>query len=275
MYDYPRIGPWSEIKIEIIQKYAQAYTKILSSRPSKFEFVYIDAFSGPGLNVSKETGEFVPGSPLAVMEIEPRFHEYHFIDLDSQKLAELSKLAGSNPAVKTYEGDCNELLVKQILPNVRYDRYRRGLCLLDPYGLHLDWQVVKLAGSLRTIDVFLNFPIHDMNRNVLRHDPSSVSENDAHRMTRFWGDDSWKQVAYSQVRTLFGTEEEKVTNREIVDSYITRLRKLAGFEYVAKPLPMRNKQRATIYYLLFASNQPVATEIVDDIYQRYVNLGLN
>jgi hypothetical protein len=29
---------------------------------------------------------------------------------------------------------------------VRFESYRRGLCILDPYGLHLDWTVTHTAG---------------------------------------------------------------------------------------------------------------------------------
>jgi hypothetical protein len=41
------IGPWSEIKLEVIRKYAKAYSTILSSQKS-FYHVYIDAFAGLG-----------------------------------------------------------------------------------------------------------------------------------------------------------------------------------------------------------------------------------
>ena len=51
---------------------------------------------------------------------------------------------------------------------MQYEEYASVLfCLLDPYGLHLDWEVMRTAGELGTIDMFLNFPIMDMNRNAL------------------------------------------------------------------------------------------------------------
>jgi hypothetical protein len=30
---------------------------------------------------------------------------------------------------------------KKLLPTIKYGDYKRALCLLDPYGLHLDWDV--------------------------------------------------------------------------------------------------------------------------------------
>ena len=54
-----------------------------------------------------------------------------------------------------------------MLPIIHYKKYNRALCLLDPYGLHLDWGVMLLAGQSRAIDLFLNFPVMDMNRNAI------------------------------------------------------------------------------------------------------------
>jgi len=67
--------------------------------------------------------------------------------------------------------------------------------LLDPYGLDLTWNVIVAAGHLRTIDLFLNFPVADINRNVLWREPEGVDQADIARMNRFWGDDSWRQIA--------------------------------------------------------------------------------
>jgi hypothetical protein len=39
--------------------------------------------------------------------------------------------------------------------------------LFDPYRLHLDWQSMAMAGQSRAIDMFLNFPVMDMNRNAI------------------------------------------------------------------------------------------------------------
>ena len=50
-----------------------------------------------------------------------------------------------------------------------------GSVLLDPYGLHLDWQVIYTAGQMKSVEIFLNFPIMDMNMNVLKHNPETRS----------------------------------------------------------------------------------------------------
>ncbi len=77
---YDEIHYWTEVKLDIVKEYAQAYSTILSAqkRPLLYH-VYIDAFAGAGLHVSKSTGQLVSGSPLNALLIEPPFREYHLI----------------------------------------------------------------------------------------------------------------------------------------------------------------------------------------------------
>ena len=82
---FDEIGPWSEVKLDIIRDYAQAYSRILTKKEI-FYHIYIDAFAGAGINRSRATGEFIPGSPLNALWVNPPFDEYHFIDLDNAKV---------------------------------------------------------------------------------------------------------------------------------------------------------------------------------------------
>lgn len=266
---FDEIGIWTEIKLEIIKKYATAYSRIISSKSNpSFTHIYIDAFAGSGINLSKQTGDFVPGSPLNALEVQPPFREIYLIDLDGEKIQQLRELTRHDSRVKVYSGDCNVLLLREIFNKVKYEDYKRGLCLLDPYGLHLNWEVIKQAGSLKTIDMFLNFPVMDMNRNALWRNPELVPLG-IDRMTSFWGDESWRNIAYKTVPTLFGDWEEKTKNEDIVNGFCQRLKCVAGFKYVADPLPMRNSKGAIVYYLFFASQQKIAEHIIEDIYKKF------
>ena len=89
------------------------------------------------------------------------------------------------------------------------------------------------------------------------------------RMSAFWGDNSWRDVAYESVPTLFGPAEEKVSNDAVAKAFRTRLKEIAGFAEVPEPLPMRNSKGSIVYYLFFASPKPVAKRIVTDIFRKY------
>lgn len=67
------IGPWSEIKLDILREYAGPYSTIL--KRNGFRHGYIDAFSGPGLHIRKGGEVEVLGSPLVALSIQPSFDE--------------------------------------------------------------------------------------------------------------------------------------------------------------------------------------------------------
>lgn len=276
---FDEINYWSEIKIEIVRKYAAAFSAIITAQGAKgipLMHVYIDGFSGAGEHLSKTTGEMVPGTPQVVLSVEPPFKEYHLIDLDERKTDHLRTIVGERPNVFIYTEDCSEVLTTRIFPNVRFEQYKRGLCLLDPYGLHLDWDVVRMAGETKAVEIFLNFPVADMNRNVFWQNPEGVDPDDIARMTAFWGDDSWRKIAYTSIPTLFGDAVEMKTadNRTIAEAYRKRLKEVAGFKYVPEPIPMRNSKNAVVYYLFFASPNATGAKIVGEIFERYRNYGV-
>lgn len=264
------IGPWSEVKLEIIEKYASAYSLILKKK--NLFHVYIDAFAGAGQHISRTTRALVPGSPKIALNVKPPFNEYYFIDIDSAKVDELRRIASDLQNVHVLEGDCNTRLLEDVFPHVKYADYKRGLCLLDPYGLHLQWKLIESAGKMKSIDMFLNFPIADMNRNVLLKDTQKAQDSDIQRMNSFWGDDSWRAAAYSRM-DLFG-QRHKAENSAIVDAFQRRLIEVAGFKYVPDPMPMRNSRKAVVYYLFFASQQKLADHIIAGIFKKYKNIGI-
>jgi three-Cys-motif partner protein len=267
---FDEIGYWSEIKLEILKNYARAYSTILSARENpSFYHIYIDAFAGAGVHVSETTGDFVLGSPLNALRVRPPFREYHLIDIKRERVENLKKLVGSNKDVFICQGDCNKILLDRVFPRVKYEHYQRALCILDPYALHLNWTVIAAAGQSRAIDMFLNFPVADINRNVLWKDPESVEGSQKARLTAFWGG-TWHDVAYQS--DLFGNPY-KQSNEAIAEAFRNRLKDVAGFARVPKPIPMRNSKGAIVYYLFFASQKDTAEHIVLDIFEKYQNRG--
>jgi three-Cys-motif partner protein len=269
------IGYWSEVKLDIVRDYAKAYSINLSAqkKPPLYH-VYIDAFAGAGIYVSRRTGAEVEGSPLIAAYTQPPFKEYHFVDLNAAKVEHLQAIFARRSDVHVHPGDCNEVLLRDVLPRVQYGHYRRGLCVLDPYGLHLNWEVIRTVGEMKSIEIFLNFPIADMNRNVFWRNPEGVAAEDVNRMNAFWGDDSRRNVAYAPMKNvLFDDMEEKAPNEVIAAAFRERLQKSAGFKAVPEPMPMRNSKGAVVYYLFFASQKPVAQDIVSHIFEKYRDRG--
>ena len=269
------IGYWSEVKLDIVRKYAAAYSTILANQSSIKGHLYIDGFAGAGTHISKTTGQDVAGSPSIAMATKPPFTELHFVDLDGSRVAELQRLSAGDKRVTIHEGDCNTVLLRDVFPRCEYSDRRRALCLLDPYRLNIDWEVLKTAGTMGTVEIFYNFMIMDANMNVFMRDPGKVAPEQAARMDAVWGDASWKTAAYRKTADLFGEVEEKEQNDEIAEAFRKRLQKVAGFKYVPKPIPMRNSKNAVVYYLYFASPNETGSRIVTDIFNTYRDKGVS
>jgi three-Cys-motif partner protein len=267
------IGRWSEIKLEIVRKYAAAYSVVMAKQAFSKGHLYIDAFAGAGTHRSKTSGAAVEGSPVIAMQVSPPFTELHFIDLDGTRAAELRRLAASDPRVRVHEGDCNKVLLDDVFPRCQYQDYKRALCLLDPYGLNVGWGVLRTAGQMQSVDVFYNFMIMDANMNVFLRDPDRILPDQAKRMDFVWGDDTWRRAVYRSVPNLFGESDQKVNNEDIAEAFRRRLESVAGFAFVPTPIPMRNSKGATVYYLYFASANRTGARIVGEIFDRYRDVG--
>lgn len=260
------IGTWSQAKHAVIQQYVAVYTQILSTK-KYFKFHYIDGFCGAGETTSKDTGETLKGSPQYALETEFPFTSYYFIDSNKGKTEHLRQICDEdysdrNIHIKT--GNSNEI-IKEILSKFSYKRYDRVLCLLDPYGLHLAWDVIVQLGRLGKsegkgiVDIMINFPIMDINRNYGQIDPSAVPKEDP-RMDIFWGDDSWYPLLYK--KTGLFDAEEKVDYKRLVIAYCERLKKEAGFVYVPKPAKLTNTKNAPLYYFCFATHNDIANNVM-------------
>jgi three-Cys-motif partner protein len=268
---YDKVGIWSEIKLEIIKDYASAYTTILNKQDWCKGYAYIDAFAGAGQHISRRTGELIKGSPLNALEITPPFTEYHFIDLDESRAKVFEELAREDERIHSYHGDCNNILAEEVFPQISYSSFKRALCLLDPYGLALKWDTIKTAGDFKTIDILINFPIMDINRNIIFENLAKADPDDIARMNALWGNESWKEILYSKTLDLFGeTQQVKIDNYEgLAKAFQKRLKYKAGFKFIPTPILMRNKTNGPLFFLFFASHKSVAGNIIKHIFKKY------
>ena len=78
------VGYWSEIKLDIIKEYSNAYSIIMNKQSYIRNYYYIDGFAGAGIHISKNTKEFVLGSPANALNENPPFSQYHFIDVERE-----------------------------------------------------------------------------------------------------------------------------------------------------------------------------------------------
>lgn len=267
--DLDIVGPWTEVKLQILEQYSAAYAAILKKQDSLIKhFAYIDGFAGAGHHISRETKTIIEGSPS--IALGKGFSHCHFIDLDGTRAAQLVEIAGGRKNVTVYEGDCNKILLNQVFPSCKFEDYRRALCLLDPYNLNPSWEVVRAAGKMKSVEIFVNFMVMHAHRNVLRREgPETAAAGEVAKLTAFWGDETWMDAAYNSRPGLFEDMLEKARNEELAEAYRRRLRDVAGFPFAVDPLPMRNTKGNVIYYLYFASHNEVGYKIARSIFDNH------
>ncbi len=267
MLEFDEVSNWTITKHDIIKEYAHVYTTILNKKG--FSKYYIDAFAGAGMHIKRSDGSFVKGSPLHALDIVPPFDRYLFIDLKSDKVDHLQDIIGIRDDVVIKQGNCNDIL-KEIFPKINYNSGHRALCVLDPYGLDIEWEVIELAGKQKAIELFIHFPVMDIHRNALWINPNRLPEDKKERMNRAGGDDTWLDVLYDTSQQTFIVDEYKTKKKTevIVKEFRERLKNIAGFKKVPSPKPMLNSRGAVIYYLFFASPVDVAGKIITDIFKK-------
>lgn len=276
------IGPWSEVKLNLVAEYLQAYSTIMNSQKIKgwlAGYHYVDAFAGAVIAKAKgsnadeeETERYIEGSPLRALQIDPPFDAYWFIDRSRSRSRKLTELQLSCPDkdIRVHRGDCNEILRAQVIPHINYSSRQKGVVFLDPYGLQVEWATVAALAKAGTFDIFVNFPVMGITRllkRVERPDEAALQE-----IERIMGDTEWVNGLYRPViqPDIWGT---KVMERDVIqaawlaEQYAKRVGSL--FKYVSESIVMYNRRNAPLYSLFLASHKEVAVKIVNDITKKY------
>ena len=270
------IGKWSEDKLKLLKKYLEAYTKILRRQSWCRGYYYIDAFAGSGEPLSREEGCIVDGSPRCALSIKHPFTKYVFIEIADWRVEKLKKLQQEFDYldIEIKQGDCNQILQEEIIPDLPYESNKRALMFLDPFSLDIEWETLEMAAKQGTIEVFINFPIMAVNRTVLVSNIRRLSEKQIERMNRFWGTDEWHRDLYRIGTDLFGkTYIEKIpqTGRSLSNLFRNRLKSV--FPEVSTPLIMRNSKNSPLYCLIFAGHKKTGRKIIESIFKRFELLG--
>jgi len=124
-FKFDEIGKWSEIKLEIVEKYGAAYTTAFANFPNLKKY-YLDGFSGAGVHLSKTTGTAIEGSPTRALKVKPPFDGFCFIDLNADKTDYLRGVCGNRSDVEIHTGDSNHYLTASVLPAIQYEKYTAG-----------------------------------------------------------------------------------------------------------------------------------------------------
>ena len=229
---------------------------------------------GTGKPKTRDEERFIDGSPRVALELSTPFTKYHFIERSNWRIEKLEALKGDFPdhSIQIYPGDCNEILRTQIVPGLARESYKRAIAFLDPFGMELEWSTLEEIARVRTIEVFLNFSVMGINRNVRLRHKSDISAAMRARMDRFWGTE-WEAELFEEEQTLFGPEEVRIkqSGRDLGQRFRSRLNQI--FPFCTVPVLMTNSKNAPLYCLIFGGYNKTGEKIANDIFRSFLKMG--
>ncbi len=267
-------GAWTEIKLDILEKYLNFFTTALKNQ--SFDLVYIDAFAGTGeryqiipeapLLDEKEQKLILDGSAIKALSTKVPFDIYYFIEKNKKRLTRLKEIAENYPDrnICFSPKDANEEIIN-ICQTLNWRKYR-AVMFLDPYGLDVDWDTLQAIQRTKAIDVWYLFSLSGFYRQAATK-LASMEKYKIEKINKLLGTEDWINYIYSNNQSkdqmeMFSKGEIIIIKNITVDgfeSYIkSRLKSL--FPYVSKPLALPNTG-AQLYSLFFCVSNPNANAI--------------
>ena len=256
-----------------------------------WKLLYFDGFAGSGTRmtnqgtdselmmelfreqeISLEQISVYQSAAERVVNIKQRgFDYYYFVDLDKSANDELKEKLHpySNQGKNlTFRNTDANSITKRMGECLIANEKIKGLVLLDPFGMNLDWETIAaLKGA--SVDLWILVPSGVIINRLLERDGSLKH---IEKLKQYFGltKSEIESRFYTKKtdKTLFGEIEkmEKVKEpiKRIAELYVERLKTL--FPYVTENhLVMTNTKGVPIFHFVFASNNKNAMKIAQQI----------
>lgn len=268
-------GPWTAIKIEILNKYLSAYTTALRYQPSRdnpFELIYIDAFAGagnykirqkPSAEKLFETENYDDrkikiGSARAALQIKYPFDEYFFSDTCIHNIAHLhglkSEFTELADRIHIQNADAGKA-IRDICSRTNW-RMKRAVLFLDPFNLEISWPTIEIVAETKAIDMWFLFPISAVNRMLVKN--GVIDRSWELKLNDVFGTDSWKKHFYkaSGQMSIFSMlpedKKKKITDFEGIKKYTINRLKVVFAGVAPNPRVLKNQKNSPLFVLFFA-----------------------
>lgn len=241
----PEVGEWSKDKHYFLQRYIDAFTN--SMKDKRWSGLhYIDLFAGAGIERLKDSKKLDWGSPLIAAQSPNPFSVLHLCELDQVKCDVLGKRVQKyHTEVQVLNGDANEK-ISEIVTEI--PARSLSLAFLDPFGLHLEFETLRILG-LRRADLIIFFPDHlDAKRNWEKY----YLDNPESSLDRCLGSGAdWRAI-------LDKTPNERQIEK-LRAMYVSQLETL-GYEYFEFERIYMSGGRP-LYLLIFCSHHSLGAKI--------------
>jgi three-Cys-motif partner protein len=214
-------GEHTRRKLDVVAKYLAAYVTVMKRQD--FRLFYVDGFAGSGGSAPKietqsyddptlfPSAEFLEGSPVRALTVDPPFDHYVFIDKKGANVKSLSELCAQFPdrRIEVVHGDANDRLI-EFCDRIDRERLDRSVIFLDPFGLSVRWQTIERIAATKKVDLWYLVPVDGMSRQI-KEDGSFLPG--AAKIDELWGSTAWRTKVVRQANDsadLFGGIDERL-----------------------------------------------------------------
>jgi len=241
----PTAGEWSHDKHWFLTRYIDAFTTSMKNKNWQ-GLHYIDLFAGAGIERLETSQKLDWGSPMIAAKAPHPFDRLHLCEKSKRKYNALkSRIGKIRPDSQLLDGDANKK-IREIVREIPQGTL--SLAFLDPYGLHLDYETLKVLSNIRA-DLIIFFPDHlDALRNW-EHNYLDKSDSNLDRCLGPGAD--W--------RTLLNEAAAQHRAEALRNLYVDQLREQLGYtEFEFERISFRNHP---LYILIFCSRHKLAAKL--------------
>lgn len=263
-------GQWTVEKLDILERYLDAYTTVLKNTP--FNLIYIDAFAGTGyINPTKDDTDvntFIAGSAARAIKIgDKSFDKFIFIEENFNRYNDLQKLQQNHQdrGIIVENSDANSYL-----QNLRMDWRRwRGVLFLDPFATEVEWSTIQTIAGFNALDIWLLFPVSAVSRILPRsRKPDDIDLRWVDCLNRIFGNESWRNLYQKNLQgDMFDSpghfRDSGVDGLSSV--YKENLNELFGERYMPKSRTLKTSNGAPLFEFIFCAGHPNGAKIAKDI----------
>lgn len=280
-------GGWTEEKLLALKNYLPAYRQIFTQndKAKNLKTIYVDAFAGTGdrkISVIgngdvppllallgeeeeklDEASTYKKGSARIALELESPFDQYIFVDKKATHIDQLNTMIDEDfPALKSrcrvWKEDGVQILRELCL--YRNWKRERAVVFLDPYGMNVEWDLLRQIANTKAIDLWLLFPLGMGVNRLMTRDGEGPSKAFSEKLTRMFGTDEWKDRFYKRRDPgLFDDDPQFVKDApfELIGEFFLERLKTIFTGVAPRTKALRNSCNNPMYLLCFAAGNPV------------------
>ncbi len=264
-------GAWTDVKLSVLRDYLNRFQTALKNK-AYFRKLYIDALAGEGVQVIAREGlllspeetaasdEIRIGSALIALKTDPQFDRYQLNERSiskAQRLRSSANQLGVDVAkLEISTDDANDFIRRIVTQMGASDR---GVVLLDPWGMQINWTTVQLIAKSQRLDMWYLFPTQAVVRMLPRD--GMPSQAWSQKLDAILGDENWRSEFYrvSNIPDLFDVSRESLSRQvsfDAVERYIVG-RLLSTFQGSCVEQPLRvGRPGNPMFSFCFASGNP-------------------